>query len=188
MFQDGAASTAERYALADDPVGTERPPDRWRGGRPVRPAASGRTRAAREDRSVPRPWAGHGGGTVTDLDGDRLLDLFGVALVLAIVGALVLLGLGASSVGEDPTPAPEVDWTLARVNESHVRLSHAGGEPVRADHLTVAVDGQPRRVRWSASTLVDGESGLVLASEGTRLTLVWEPSETDRRVLERWSV
>lgn len=125
---------------------------------------------------------------MTDLDGDRLLDLFGVALVLAIVGAFALIGLGATSVGEESTGAPETEWTLTRVNESHARVSHAGGEPVRTDRLTVAVDGQPRRVQWSATTLVDGESGIVRVSEGARVTLVWERSEADRRVLERWSL
>lgn len=123
-----------------------------------------------------------------DLDADRALDLFGIVLFLAIVGAFALLGLGATSVGEQSTAPPETDWTLTSINESHVRVSHAGGEPVRTDRLTVAVDGQPRRVRWSATTLVDGEGGVVRASEGTRVTLVWARSESDRRVLERWSL
>ena len=123
-----------------------------------------------------------------DIDEDRLLDLFGVVLALAIVGALALLGLGFASVGEESTAPPETDWTLTRVNDSYVRISHAGGEPVRAEALTAAVDGQPRRVAWSATTLVDGEGGVVRAGEGTRVTLVWERSESDRRVLERWSV
>lgn len=125
---------------------------------------------------------------MTDVEGDRLLDLFGILLAVAIVGALVLLGLGATSVGEEPTAPPETDWTLTRVNESHVRVAHAGGEPVRAEYLTLAVDGQPRRVGWTAAILVDGEYGLVRANEGTRVTLVWERSETDRRVLSRWSL
>ena len=124
---------------------------------------------------------------MTDLDGDRLLDVFGVALVLAIVGAFVLIGLGATSVGEEKTAAPETDWTLTRINESHVRVSHAGGEPVRIERLTVAVDGQPRRARWTEAILTDGGYGVVRASAGTRVTLIWERSEAERRVLERWS-
>lgn len=125
---------------------------------------------------------------MTDFTGDRLLDLFGVALVVAIVGAFALLGFGFASIGEESTAPPEADWTLTRINESHVRVSHAGGEPVRTDRLTVAVGGQPRRVEWSATTLVEGEGGVLRAGEGTRLTLVWERSEADRRVLERWSL
>jgi len=122
-----------------------------------------------------------------DLDGDRMLDLFGVVLVLAILGALALVALGATSVQEGTNPTPETDWTLARVNESHVRVLHDGGEPVRTEHLSVAVDGRHRRVRWSETVLVEGEYGTVRADEDTVLTLVWQRSEGDRRVLERWS-
>ena len=123
-----------------------------------------------------------------DLDGDRLLDLFGVAPVLAILGAFALIGIGVTSAPQESTTTPETEWTLTRVNESRVRVSHAGGEPVRIEHLSVAVDGQPRRVRWTATTLVDGEYGVVRASEGIRVTLVWERSEADRTILERWPV
>jgi hypothetical protein len=122
------------------------------------------------------------------LDEDRLLDLFGIVLVLAIVGALALIGLGVTSAPQESTGPPETDWTLTRVNESHVRVSHAGGEPVRADLLTVAVDGQPRRVQWTTTMLTQGESGAVRADEGVRVTLIWQRSEADRRILERWAL
>lgn len=121
-----------------------------------------------------------------DLDGDRMLDLFGIVLALGIVGGFALLGLGAVSVQEGSTPAPEADWTLERVNGSHVRVIHAGGEPVRSEHLSVAVDGQHRRVQWTATTLVDGGYGIVRADERAAVTLLWQRSEGDRRVLERW--
>lgn len=144
----------------------------------------------REFRAAPvdRQRAGANGDTMIGLDGDRLLDLFGIVLVLAIVGALALIGLGVTSAPQESTGPPETDWTLTRVNESHVRVSHAGGEPVRADHLTVAVDGQPRRVRWTAAMLTDGDSGTVRAGTGTRVTLIWQRSEADRRILERWAL
>lgn len=122
-----------------------------------------------------------------DLDGDRMLDLFGVVLVLAIVGGLVLLGLGATSIQGESTSAPESDWTLTRINESHVRVSHAGGEPVPTEHLSVAVDGQHRRVQWSATLLTDGEYGVVRAGENGSVTLLWQRSEGERRILDRWS-
>jgi hypothetical protein len=125
---------------------------------------------------------------MTDLDGDRLLDLFGVVLVLAIVGSLVLLVLGATSVGQESAAAPETDWTVERVNESHVRVFHDGGEPVRTEHLSVAVDGRHRRVYWSANLLTEGEYGVVRADRSTRVTLLWQRTEGDRTVLDRWAL
>jgi hypothetical protein len=124
---------------------------------------------------------------MTDLDWDRLLDLFGVVLVLAIVGALVLLVLGATSVQRESSAAPETDWALERVNESHVRVWHEGGEPVRTEHLSVAVDGRHRRVYWSATVLTEGEYGVVRAGRSTRVALLWQRSEGDRTVLDRWA-
>jgi hypothetical protein len=76
---------------------------------------------------------------------------------------------------------------LERVNESHVRVWHEGGEPVRAEYLSVAVDGRHRRVHWSATVLIEGEYGTVRAAERSRVTLLWQRSEGERRVLERWT-
>ena len=122
-----------------------------------------------------------------ELDGDRILDPFGVVLILAIVDVLALLGLGATSTQEGSSPAPGTDWSLERVDESHVRVWHEGGEPVRAEHLSVAVDGRHRRVHWTATVLIEGEHGTVRAAERSRVTLLWQRPEGERRALERWT-
>jgi hypothetical protein len=124
---------------------------------------------------------------MTEPDWDRLLDLFGVVLVLAIVGSLVLLGLGATSVQQETAAGPDADWTLERVNESHVRVWHDGGEPVPTEYLSVAVDGRHRRVYWTATVLTEGEYGVVRAGRSTRVALLWQRTEGDRTVLDRWA-
>jgi FlaG/FlaF family flagellin (archaellin) len=121
-------------------------------------------------------------------DGDQLLNLFGIVLVLALVGSLALVAIAATSVQQQSTTAPEADWTLTRINESHVRISHAGGDPVRTDRLSVAVDGTPHQLHWSATMLTEEEYGIVRAGEHTTVTLLWQRSEADRKMLKRWSL
>ena len=121
-------------------------------------------------------------------DGDQLLNLFGIVLVLTLVGSLALVALAATSGQQQGSTAPETDWTLTRINGSHVRISHAGGDPVRTERLTVAVDGTPHLPQWSATMLTDGEYGLVRAGERTTVTLLWQPSGANREVLRRWSL
>lgn len=80
-------------------------------------------------------------------DGDRLLDLFGVVLVVFIivsVGILVLAAMNAPS--QQSANEPNVNWTLQRINATHVQISHDGGDPVSSSELIVTVDGIERHV------------------------------------------
>lgn len=121
-------------------------------------------------------------------DGDRILTLFGIGLVIAILAALGVLVLGAMSAPSPDAPAggPDADWRLERLNETHVRVEHAGGEPVPAEHLVVTVDGRPRHPGWSG-TLVEGDGGVLLVREGQVVRLFWTGTPGDRDLLEQWS-
>lgn len=98
------------------------------------------------------------------MDGDRLLNLAGAGLALFVLGTIVLVGFLVAT-GQPPSegePVPEVNWTVERVNDSHVRVTHAGGPPVDARNLTVTVDGAERSTGWSGQ-VVQGRSATLSA-------------------------
>lgn len=124
-----------------------------------------------------------------DLDGgDQLLNLIGVVLVLFLVLSVATLVLAAMSEQQQSAETPDVDWNLQRMNESYVRITHAGGEPVQAGKLSVTVDGTPRRPKWTAITLTEGEYGVVRADENATVILLWQRSEAEREVLQQWQL
>ena len=121
-----------------------------------------------------------------DASGDRLLNLFGVVLALFLVVGVVgvvLAGIGGQT--EDLDSAPEVDWSLERLNDSHVRLTHGGGPAVPASDLVVTVDGVRRRVSWTG-LVTDGDSGTVRADPGMLVQLYWTTERGERIKLREW--
>jgi hypothetical protein len=119
-------------------------------------------------------------------DGDRLLNLFGVAIALFIVVGVVgvvVAGLGGPST--DAADAPDSNWSLERLNDSHVQLSHRGGDPVPAEDLVVTADGVRRRVSWSG-VVTAGESGVVRADRGVVVQLYWTTATGERVKLRTW--
>lgn len=121
-------------------------------------------------------------------DGDRLLNVLGVVLALFILVGLVGVVLaGLSGPSTDVEDAPDVDWTLERVNDSHVRLTHGGGDVVPATDLVVTVDGVRRRVSWSGN-VVEGDTGAVRADRGMIVELFWTNDVGERIKLESWRV
>lgn len=121
-------------------------------------------------------------------DGDQLLNIIGVILLVFIILSVAVLILAAMSAQERSVEQPETDWGLQQINESYVRIIHAGGEPVQTGKLSVTVDGTPRQPRWTATTLTEGEYGVVRVGEGTTLSLLWQHSESERDVLQRWQL
>lgn len=123
-----------------------------------------------------------------DDGGDHRLNWIGLVLILLLVLSVAMLVVVAISVPQQSAATPDVNWTLTRINESHVRLTHAGGPPVRTANLTVTVDGVPRRPQWTASTLTAGESGVIRVGAASKLTLLWKQSAHDRDLLQRWTL
>jgi hypothetical protein len=121
-------------------------------------------------------------------DGDRLLNVLGVVLALFIVVGIVGVVLaGLSGPSTDVEDAPDADWELERVNDSHVRLTHGGGDVVPATDLVVTVDGVRRRVSWSGN-VVEGDAGTVRADRGMIVELFWTNDVGERIKLESWRV
>jgi hypothetical protein len=125
--------------------------------------------------------------TDSDDDGDRLLNLLGVVLagfiLVGLVG-VVLAGLGGPS--DRAANAPDADWTLERVNGSHVRVAHAGGDAVPAEDLVVTVDGVRRRASWDG-VVSEGDSGVVHADRGMVVQLYWTNEVGERVKLQDWT-
>lgn len=122
-----------------------------------------------------------------DDGGDRLLTLFGAALALFIVVGLVGVVLaGVSGPSTQAADAPDAEWSLTRLNASHVQLAHAGGEAIPANDLVVTVDGIRRRVTWDG-LVSEGDTGVVRADRGTVVQLYWTTDVGERVKIGGWS-
>lgn len=111
------------------------------------------------------------------MDGDTMLHLVGATLVVAVVGGFVVVGLNIAG-GASSTDAPAANWTVERVNETAVRVTHAGGDPVRTEALTVRVESYRRTTDWT-DPVTENESTVVQASEGSTLRIVWSGGRGD---------
>ena len=119
-------------------------------------------------------------------DGDLLLNVLGVVLALFIVVGLVGVVLsGISGPSTQVADAPDATWTLERINESHVQLTHSGGDAVPASDLVVTVDGVRRRVSWSG-VVNEGDTGVVRADRGLVVQLYWTNEVGERVKLQDW--
>ncbi|WP_049930367.1 type IV pilin [Halosimplex carlsbadense] len=111
------------------------------------------------------------------MDGDTMLNLVGAAIVVAVAVGLVVVGLNIAG-GSGNTEAPDVNWTVERVDDTAVRITHAGGDPVRTDDLTVRVESYRRATDW-ADPVTESDSTVVQASEGSTVRIVWSPGRGD---------
>lgn len=121
------------------------------------------------------------------MNDDRILDVIAVGLALAVLAALGTVILAAVSTPGTGPSQPDANWTAERVNGTHVRIAHAGGEPVEREHLAVAVNGTERRVAWP-EVVVEGDAGVVRAREGSVVALFWSTERSRRVRLARWQL
>ena len=120
------------------------------------------------------------------IDDDRLLDVVGVVVVAFIVLAVAVLILaGVTAPSRQPAEPPEANWTIERVDEGHVNVTHAGGEPVDATKLVVSVAGV-ERTPGRSDVITEGESLQVPARSGQHVQLFWVESRDERRLLAEW--
>lgn len=119
-------------------------------------------------------------------DGDRLLDYAGVLIAATLVLMVAALALAFVDAPRDRTAeAPSAEWSMERANASHVRIVHAGGEPVAADRLVVTVDGTRRRATWSG-VVSQGDAAFVRATDDLLVRLYWTTDRGDRVLLATW--
>lgn len=120
-------------------------------------------------------------------DGDTVLNLVGIGLVVAL-----LIGLGVIALNFSPSDdgAPSANWTAERVNDTHVRVAHAGGDAVPNSEVVVTVDGTPRTATWNGTSgaVTDGDATVVQVRRNQVVGVSWEAGHTERQTLERWQV
>lgn len=119
-------------------------------------------------------------------DGEQLLDLLGIVLGLLILGGVALLLFTAmNGIPSQQDTAPDGDWTLDRVNTTHVRITYRGDELIAAENLSVTVNGRQRPVSWS-ERLTRGDAGVLRAREDETVRVYWTGGRGDRVLLKRW--
>ncbi|AGN01951.1 hypothetical protein L593_10030 [Salinarchaeum sp. Harcht-Bsk1] len=109
------------------------------------------------------------------LSPDRKLDALGAVLVVLVIFGVGLAVFGAIEVSEDDGEAtPETNFSVERINDSHVRLVHAGGDVVRGDELVLTIDGRDRvPVQPFPPSVSEGDGTIVRVSEGHTLRVYW---------------
>ena len=118
-------------------------------------------------------------------DGDRLLRLAGIGLV---AGILIAFGVMAAAFAAGPSGDPGVantTWQLDRVNDPHVRIVLAEGEPVRGEDLVVTVDSYERQAS-PPRVVAENDSFLVEYRSNQVLRLYHDPGRGDSTLLGAW--
>lgn len=106
------------------------------------------------------------------LSRDRKLDLLGLALAGVVVLSVGLLVFGAVELPSSGATPPAANWTVERVNDTHVAIGHTGGEPVPAEELAVTVNGRNRPTPF-AGTVREGDEATLRVSSGRTVGLYW---------------
>ncbi|PSQ64893.1 MAG: hypothetical protein BRD24_08955 [Halobacteriales archaeon SW_9_67_24] len=112
-------------------------------------------------------------------EGDRLLNVIGIGLVVALVGVIVVGVVIAVNVPANRVDPPDGEWSFRQANETHVRITHDAGESVDGAALVVTVDGYSRHPSWSEA-VTPGETVAIEASRGQVVRLYWDGGRTDR--------
>lgn len=120
------------------------------------------------------------------LSRDRKLDVAGVVFAIAIVLGFGLALFGAFEIADGGgEPTPELNFTVERINDSHVRLVHAGGDTVRGEELILNIDGRERVPSQPFPTAVsEGEGTIVEVGEGHTLRVYWTGDRGTRERLD----
>lgn len=112
-------------------------------------------------------------------EGDRLLNVIGGVLVVALVVVIAVAVVVAVNVPANRVDAPDAEWSLRQINGTHVRIAHADGESVDGAALIVTVDGYSRHPAWNGR-VTTGDAVAVEASRGQVVRLYWDGGRTDR--------
>jgi hypothetical protein len=113
----------------------------------------------------------------------ELVDVAGGIIVLLLVASVAIIIVATPEVADTPE-APESNWSIDRVNQSYVTITHEGGSPIEKANLTVIVEEYPRPTEWSGEAdglVVEGDSATVQVSTDQDVALYWTGVDTVRR-------
>jgi hypothetical protein len=117
-------------------------------------------------------------------DGEEILNYVGIGLVLALVVGFALVAL-AMSVPQEPSGAPDANWTMTRINSSAVTIAHDGGEPVRASELLVTTDNIQRPTDWEGA-VTENDSTVVSAPNSSVIRVLYDGGRGEKEILASW--
>ena len=127
---------------------------------------------------------GHGDSSGDDENGDRLLTLAGVALV---AGLVIALGVVAGAFAAGPSgPSVDADLRLERVNDTHAKVVHAGGDPIESDNLVVTADSYEKPVSFP-EVLAEGDEVVFELRADQPSRLVYDEGRNEREILDSLS-
>lgn len=110
-------------------------------------------------------------------DGDPDWFMRGIAAVVLglVLFSLLVVVLAPSETPRRGTDPPPVDWSFEQVNDSHLRITHAGGPPLDAQNVSVAVGQVDRRsesLSWNG-TIGRNDSTVVSARGDQVVEVFW---------------
>lgn len=118
------------------------------------------------------------------LDDLGLIDVFGAGILILLVASVLVVIVSAPEVADTAEP-PDSDWSIERVNSTHIVVHHERGEPVAKNNLTVIVDEYPRPAKWAGNAsgeyVREGSSATFEVGEGQDVAVYWTGVDTVRR-------
>mgnify|MGYP000400992886 CR=1 FL=1 len=114
---------------------------------------------------------------------DRVLTLVGVGLVAAIVVALAVVGV-SFTVGSSDGDMTDADLRLERINDSHAKINHSGGEPIETENLVVTVDSYERPVQMPP-VIAEGDEVVFELRDDQGARLVYDLGRNEREIVSR---
>jgi len=113
-------------------------------------------------------------------DDFELIDVFGAVVLLLLLASVAVVVFATPEVSQRPEP-PEADWSIEKVNDSHIQIRHEGGEPVDPENLTIIVKEYPRPTEWSMNgsdgLVREGDYTYIQISDDQDIALYWSASE-----------
>lgn len=120
---------------------------------------------------------------------DRNLDIIGVAVAALLIFSLATVAFTILDTSSRHEVAPDADWSLLQINDTHARVTHAGGEAADPGNLTVVLEEDEEvHAEWSMDPLTEGGYAVVEAPPGTVVRLYWRGGRTQGVLLESWRV
>lgn len=119
-------------------------------------------------------------------DSDRLLNIVGVGIVVAIVIALGVVAVGFT-LGSSGDGLTDADLGLERVNDTHGKIVHGGGEPVETENLVLTVDSyeRPGLTRTMPPVIVEGDEVVFEIRDDQSARLVYDLGRNEREIVGR---
>jgi len=116
-------------------------------------------------------------------EADRTMRLLSLTILAFIVLGVGIAALAASTADQREPEPPASDWTVDRLNETHVFVEMSGGEPIESESFVVSVDGLQRQVQLGRGYVIPGSGFALSVERGQVIRLTWDPAPGQRTTL-----